>query len=227
MDPPAGGSSLFLSNLAPDLKRAFLMQGHPKHFAAGSLIFQRGDAGDSVIFIEDGIVEVSLMSQSGRKSVLNHMVQGDLLGEIAALDGKPRSADAYAKTEVRACVIGRDAIQRFLEKNPNALWGLIETLCDRVRNASDMFETRSASMAETRIARCLLKLSALWGVEDRGVISIDQHITQSDLGELSGLARENVNRHLRHLIERDVVHYSHGRFTIVNPAELKRLAKRE
>ncbi|MDN3649142.1 Crp/Fnr family transcriptional regulator [Reinekea marina] len=213
--------------LSEELHLAMEQASQQRKYKAGSLIFQRGDPGDRLLIIEAGIIEISLMSQTGRKSILNHLTQGDVLGEIAVFDGEPRSADAYAKTDVVSLEISRSRIHQVFSDSPEALWQLVKVLCGRVRNASTMFETRALTSADTRIARCLLKMADLWGKNEGDTVVIQQHLTQGDLGDLSGLARENVNRHLRKLIQEDYVHYNKGQFSLLNIDRLTRIANQE
>jgi CRP/FNR family cyclic AMP-dependent transcriptional regulator len=217
----------FFKYLSEDEHKALEQASQQKRYSAGSLIFQRGDPGDRLLVIEQGTIEVSLMSQTGRKSILNHVTEGDVLGEIAVFDGQPRSADAYAKTNVVTIEIGRSSIHRLFSESPAALWQLVEVLCGRVRNASTMFETRALTHADARIARCLLKMAELWGESIDEHVVIHQHLTQEDLGDFSGLARENVNRHLRRLIQQDYVHYNKGQFTLMDIPKLAQLSELE
>ena len=83
--------------------RAFLLQQcQRRHYCAGENIFSRGDVGNWVLLIESGIVEVSLLSLNGRKSILSLMEPKEMLGEISLFDQQPRSADATAKRMLAA-----------------------------------------------------------------------------------------------------------------------------
>lgn len=224
---PFLNNSDFFAHLPESFQLEFKTFGHPKSYNAGETLFLKGDPGDRLIIIQEGVVEVSVMSVNGRKSILNMLNPGDVLGEIAVLDGGERSADAVAKTDVRTIELARQTVKELLTNNSEAIWSLVEVLCGRVRNASNMFETRSAALATTRISRCLLKLVSLWGKPSESGLEIDQRITQGDLGDLSGLARENVNRHLKQMMNDEVVAYQQGRFTILDKERLEALADQD
>lgn len=182
-------NSILLSSLSREDHDALIANARTVRFAAGHLIFAREDPGDALLLLQEGRVEVSVTSLSGRKSVLNHMGPGEVLGEIALLDGGVRSADVVATTDVIGLSLYRRDVVAFLQTKPAVMMGLISELCGKVRNASDMFASQAQTEAPTRLARCLLRLNEKWG-------SLSG-FSQSDLGEFSGISRENVNRRLK------------------------------
>lgn len=173
--------------------------GRPVTFRQGETIFLQGVSAKAMYLIESGRVEVSVASVDGHKSVLNQMGPGEALGEIALLDGGPRSADAVAVSdEVRAIAIDQAAVFRVLMGSPDVVATLIRELCRRVRNASDMFEVKSEKSAKVRLARAILRLSAKWGLPGTPETTrLLRGFSQSELGDFAGLARENVNRQLK------------------------------
>ena len=207
--------SIVLAALTPKDQHRLLSRGHQRSFQKGEVIFSRGDQGDWILLIEDGLVEISVVSLNGRKSVLNHLEKGEILGEIALFDREGRSADAVALSIVKGTVINRSAVLEVLKGNDQAYYSIIETLCSRARNASEMFETQSLTSANARLARCLLRIAKKWGEADaNGVVQIRQHFSQSDLGELAGIARENVNRHIKGWTQQGLIKFDAGEISI-------------
>ena len=203
-----------------------LKQGQPTRYKKGQTIFSRGDEGDWILVIQQGIVEISIVSLGGRRSILNLMEKNEVLGEIALLDRHERSADAVAKTEVSGIVLHRNHLVDYLKNNPDACFGVIETLCSRVRNASNMFETLALTSAGARLARCLLRFSEKWGVPDtNGAVRIEHTISQSDLGEFSGIARENVNRYIKSWSNEGLLNFSRGEITLLDTQRLREIAE--
>lgn len=196
--PAFQSSSVLLSSLSDADRETLLAHAHRAAFTSGQMIFSRADPGDTLLLIEEGRIEISITSFSGRKSVLNHMGPGEALGEIAMLDGGLRSADAVAATDVRGLVIHRRDVMAFLGDRPQALFALVSELCGKVRNASEMFATQAQTEAPSRLARALIRLADRWGEETpAGTLLSAERFSQSDLGEFSGISRENVNRRLR------------------------------
>ena len=218
--------SVILDALPASERQQLLSRGHSKHYRKGEIIFSRGDEGGWALLIEVGLVEISVMSLNGRKSVLNHMEEGEILGEIALLDGQPRSAEAVAASDVTGTVVKRDAVVSMLKQNSEACFSIIETLCARARNASEMFELQSLTSGNARLARCLMRVAYKWGHEtEDGHIKVEQNLSQSDLGELAGMARENVNRHLQAWIQEDLILFDKGDITLLEPEVLEEYAE--
>jgi len=176
----------------------------------------RDDPGDFVILLQEGMIEVSVTSAHGRKSVLAHMGPGELLGEVSVLDNAPRSADAVALKSCDTIAISRSVFLAFLSQTPDAMTQMLETLCARIRNASDMFETQALTSAPARLARCLLLLARKWGDEANGTVTITQKFSQSELGALAGLARENVNRYIRQWAADGMLRFDRGTIEILD-----------
>jgi CRP-like cAMP-binding protein len=194
----AGTRNLLLDALPEEAVRALMARAVPRRYGAGSTIFAQGDAGETMLVIEAGRVEISLMSPAGRRSVLDHMGPGEVVGEIALLDRNPRSADVVAATDVSGRSVHRGDLLAVLQSHPESALHLLAELCAKVRNASDMFAVQSETRAAVRLARCVLRLAAKWGTARAdGTLLIPGSFSQADLGALSGLARENVNRTLR------------------------------
>ncbi|MEM9707655.1 MAG: Crp/Fnr family transcriptional regulator [Pseudomonadota bacterium] len=167
-------------------------------FAQGQSIFSAGEPGNTMILLGSGRVEISLTSLAGRKSVLAHMGPGEVLGEVAALDGGARSADAVAASAVTGRVLARDNVLAFVTATPKRAEAVLIALCGKVRNASEMFVTQAVVEGEPRLARGLLRLFDRWGEPGKnGRVTLAERFSQQEIGEFSGLARENVNRHIK------------------------------
>lgn len=195
---------------------------------SGSLVFAEGDTGDALFVVVSGRIEISVTSIDGRKSVLDHLGPGEAFGEIALLDRAARSATAAAATDCVLDRLARADVMRFVAEHPRALEGLIAELCRRVRHASDRFSTQAQASGVVRLATVLLTLARKWGVRGPdGLLRIEAGFSQSDLGAISGLARENVNRHLRALMKAGTLAATPGGFVILDEAALAAAAEPE
>lgn len=226
MKSDAYSHSPLLSSLTDEALSGLKSLGQMRHYSARKLIYAQGEPGDSMLVLETGRVEISRTSTGGRRSVINHMGPGEVVGEIAMLDRGERSADVTAATEVTAFLISRTALLAFLQNNPEAALAMIGEICAKVRNASDMFEAKSEINGEARLARCLLRIAEKWGVGNDQVVTLTQGFSQTDLAEFSGLARENVNRHLRRWNEGGLIeHDTRNRILVLSDlAALRELA---
>lgn len=206
--------------------QTLINQSTARTFSKGEVIFSKGDEGEWVILIQSGVVEISVVSLNGRKSIIGLLEQGDMAGEISLLDKQARSADATARTEVSGLVLQSLAMHTLLKKNPDMCLAIIQTLCSRLRNTSDIFETQSLTNAGARLARTLLRIAEKWGSPDqKGLTTITLSLSQTDLGDFSGIARENVNRYVKSWTEANLIRSEKGEIIILDPLELKRIAQ--
>ncbi len=220
------GRGLFLAAMGEEGFRSLFEGARPVEYASGRTIFAAGEEGSSVLLVEQGRVEVSVTTVSGRKSVLAHLGPGDVLGEIAALDGGERSADTVAATPVKGLILSRENVLNFVSERPDIARALIVELCRKVRNASDMFLTQSALKGEPRLARGLLRLFEKWGAEaNDGTALLVENFSQHEIGEFSGLARENVNRQIKAWTDAGILRLEGRTLVLLDRGALEDLAE--
>jgi len=96
-----------------------------------------------MFIIEEGRVEISVTTINGRKSILENLGPGEILGEIAMFDGGERSADAAASTAVSGLTLGRQDVAAFLADQPDAAMAIIAELCMRIRLTNEIVEAKN------------------------------------------------------------------------------------
>lgn len=190
-----------------------------RSMSSGEVLFQRGDPGVSMMAILSGEVQIMLSGASGDMQLLNVLVAGDVFGEIALFDGKPRSADAIAATNGRLLVIDRAATLRLMEQDSGFTLRVIEIICARLRDTIAQLDSMVFQDVMQRLIVHLLRRQ-----DQRGSPKIDA--TQSALASVVGSARETVNRHLRDLELQGLIALSPGRIIILDRAGLLRLIAR-
>ncbi len=191
---------------------------HVRPMRRGETLFRRGDPGAGLIAVLAGRVRIVVPSENGKDIVLNTVRAGEVFGEIALLDGRPRSADAVALTDGRLMTLERRDVLPLFRTHPALALAVIEILCERLRRTSSQVEELLFLPLEGRLARALLRLAAA-----QNLASIPA--TQKELAELVGAARESVNRVLKAWEGDGVVSLIPGRVTIRNEAALKGLAQ--
>lgn len=216
---------VLVSAIGADGCRALFADARTVRFNPRQTIFAAGEPGSSVILIESGRVEISNTSITGRKSVLAHMGPGEVVGEIAALDGGTRSADAVAATAVGGLMLARENVLTFIASRREFAEAVIVELCRKVRNASEMFLTQSIIEGEPRLARGLLRLFDQWGLPGKdGTTVLAERFSQQDIGEFSGLARENVNRQIKVWTESGILRSEGRQLVLLDREALEFLA---
>jgi CRP/FNR family transcriptional regulator, cyclic AMP receptor protein len=161
----------------------------------GQTVFVRGDAGRNVYLVVNGSVRLSVFSADGRLLSFKHANAGDIFGEIAALDGQPRTADAFALTRVAVMTLAKEQLDRLIESNPGVARAAITWLCQRLRDTSAQAEAIALHPVEVRLARYFL--SRLMPVPDghatTGDATLELGISQGELASLIGASRQKVN----------------------------------
>ena len=105
---------------------------------AGSVLFRAGDAGDSMYLIEEGKVQITMKSPGGEELILAVLVNGDFFGEMALIDGKPRSANATVVEASRLAVLSRKHFLTFLNSSPNVAIEMLTALSRRLRRTDEL-----------------------------------------------------------------------------------------
>ena len=189
----------------------------------GQMIFQRGDSGSALMAVLHGRVRISSVSGDGKEVTLNVISPGEIFGEIALLDGQPRSADATAIEDTLLLVVERRHFLPFLRQNEDLFLRLLSVLCSRLRRTSMALEEIALFDLPVRLARVLLKLAEDYGRPGPGGTRIDLKLSQRDLSNLVAATRESVNKQLRAWREHKVVDLEDGFIVLRRPTELNRL----
>ncbi len=194
-----------------------------RRFAAGEMLVRRGEPGTSLIVLVQGRLRVGATSPEGRELTIGLLGPGSVLGDMAVLDGKPRSADVVAMTPGMALLLERVAVLPFLRERPELLMRLLLILCERLRRADAALEDLALASLATRLARVLLLLAAEHGAAGPGGTVIRLHLSQSDLAAQVGATREGVNRQLRRWREDGAIGEQDGNLVLAQPDALRAL----
>ncbi|MDA5094822.1 Crp/Fnr family transcriptional regulator [Aliiroseovarius sp. KMU-50] len=185
----------------------------------GQDLFQQGDEGDSIYLLKSGSLEISSLSDDGRKLTLNVLKSGDIFGEIALFDGGRRSATVTALEDSNLLQVGRQRLLAEFSDNPDLALELLGLLIRRVRWISMQLENHAFHPLEVRLARRLLFLAGQ--VSDRnGRISV----SQSALADHVGATREAVSKKLAEWKNLGIVEVGRGNLTILDHKALSDIA---
>ena len=183
-----------------------------RQLSAGEVLFVKGDEGDALYGIRRGQIRIATGTEAGKRLTLNVLGPGDLLGEIALLDGRSRTADAIAAEPSELFMVRRQDFLRLLEREPRIAVHLIELLCERVRWISERMEETALLPLEVRLARRIRTLADDFGT--------DLHISQEELGILLGVTRESINRQLQQWRREGLVELGRSRIRLLDPERL-------
>lgn len=213
-----------MAGLDDDARAALLTRGGNVSFRNRDVIVRQGDVGDSLYVLTGGVVKVTVAAESGAETIIALRSRGDLIGEFAVMDDKPRVATARAVGAVGAIRISRADFDAFGQRNPAARETLTRSLLAKMRASTDWYAQRARSARE-RLARALYDLAADYGdAEDDGSVIIPLELTQSEMGELAGTAVSTTERILAGLREEGVIVTGYKEITVQDMTRLKGIA---
>jgi len=162
-------------------------------FGKGMIIFHRDSPGQTLYIIESGLVRIFSLSESGQEITVNLYGPGELFGEMAVLDGLPRSAGALCMERTVTYTLHRDLFLDCLARNPAQAQGVIELLSQRLRYTTYYLENLAFLDVYGRVATKLLELDERFKGKgrDRG---FDLRLTQGELATWVAASRESVNK---------------------------------
>jgi len=167
----------------------------------GAYLFHRGDDGDHMVALTEGRVRLSLGSAQGKELVIRHATAGEVLGELALLDGEPRSADARVLEPASGIVIARAGFLATAKDRPDLGLALARHLSRHLRNTNFQMESIAIYDLQARLVRfLLLSLRQMHGDDLPDTASLRLGLNQSDLSAILGASRPKVNRVLQDLI---------------------------
>src|SRR6266702_5896814 len=138
--------------IAPELLERLSSYATTRAVHRGDSIFAKGDPGNSLYAVCAGTVKISVPSADGKDAVFNLVGEGEIFGEIALLDGRPRTADATAMSDCELIVIERRDFVPFLSGHPDVMLKFIEILCSRLRHTSEQVQDITFLNLPTRLA---------------------------------------------------------------------------
>jgi CRP/FNR family transcriptional regulator, cyclic AMP receptor protein len=190
-----------------------------RRIASGTTLFMKGDTGAELFTVVSGTVKITVPSSDGREAVFNLVHAGEIFGEIALLDGQPRTADAVALTDCELMVIERRDFLSFVDCEPKVAKKLIALLCARLRVASIRMEEMVFFNLQARLAHLLVRLLQEHDAAHKKRLAI----TQQKVSEMLGTSRESVNKQLQIWAKRKVIALKRGAIVVLEPQLLKGL----
>ncbi len=193
-------TDLFRSASAATLSRV-TEKMRDKHYAAGQLLFSRGDQGNRLFYIISGRVRLSVVTEDGRELAFRQAAAGEIIGEVALLDGGARSADATALDALTVMTLDRPEALDLIASDPGMVTAVIAFLCRRVRDTSQQLENIALFPIEVRLARFFLILARAKNGVDTPKVLVEPRMSQSELALLIGASRPKVNAAIGQLEE--------------------------
>jgi CRP-like cAMP-binding protein len=205
--------------LAPAVLERIAALATQRSYRRGEVLFRSGDAGDALLGVVSGRIRISTGNAEGREIFLNIMEPGDTFGEIALLDGGPRTATATAIEPSELVSLRRGPLFELLEREPKTALELLRLCGERLRWTSGLLEDSVFLDAPARLAKRLLSLGELHG--EKTAAGNRVRISQEELASFLGVSRQAVNEQLQDWKARGWVALGRGSVTVQDAAALK------
>jgi CRP/FNR family transcriptional regulator, cyclic AMP receptor protein len=192
-----------------------------KNLRKGEILFRQGDEGIELYLILEGRIKISLSRQMDAVT-LAILGQGEFFGEMALLDGLPRSADAIALEDSYLYALNRSDFLSFLINNKKAVHAILSSLSMRLRKTDNLLAEMCFLNLTVRLAHKLVELSELQAPDENNPNEYKLKISQKELGNILGVSRESINKELKYLRKNGVVSTSRNYIQIHHLASLKK-----
>lgn len=206
-------ASLFSGLSADQLSRVAAIT-RPVRIAAGATLFSEGDPADGLYCVVEGVVRIFLTNPDGRELTITLCEEGEVIGEVALLDGLSRSANAAALTDGTLLFVGRRVFLELFDEEPGLAKAIVLALCERLRLATDKINRAAFLDLRDRLLVLLRELAIVHGHIEPDAAVVDLDLTQGMLAQMLGATREAVNKQLRLLQKEGRIKVEGGRIAV-------------
>lgn len=209
------------SHVADDALRTLVGLTRPRRFRRNEVIFHQGDVGDALHILVDGAVKIVLPSTEGEEAIIASLKPGDFFGELALLDGSPRSTTATALEATETLALPRDQFLALLPDDPQLVTALLKALAGELRRLTGHVEELHFLDLAGRLSMRLVRLARASDPAAQGRVELDWPYTQSDLAAMIGGTRQSVNKLLSGLVDEGLLEIDRDTLVIGDLAALE------
>lgn len=225
MDVDEAATLLGETELFEPLQRTALVRlaemATQRSYRKGEFVFSQGDLGDSLFVLLEGVVKVLVVSEQGEQMVLVTLSPPATFGELALVDGRPRSASVEVLEHAEVLVLSQAGFADLIREHPGVTQGLLLSLGSLLRRLTDQTSDFVFLDLHGRVAKMLVGFAEAHGETSENGIVLDLHVTQSDLARMVGGSRQRVNQILGRFEHRGFLEV-HGRQIVIKELDLLR-----
>jgi CRP-like cAMP-binding protein len=198
-----------------------LPSGRTVRYRPRDKVFGEGESSDHIAIILSGVVKITASTSSGREALLGLRGTGEIVGELAALYGSPRSATVQALDDVQARLIAASVFRQCLHDNPDALFAVLAAVIGRLRESDRRRLEFTGSDVLERVSLLLAELAVTHGdPRPDGSVEIGLRLSQEEVAGATSASREAVAKALGQLRRRGVVTTARQRIVVLDPSVL-------
>jgi CRP/FNR family transcriptional regulator, cyclic AMP receptor protein len=209
-------------HLAKDDLRMVAKIARPKQVAANTVVFFEGNRADALFIVLSGSLKVFQTATDGRVKVLSTLGPGETFGELAMLDGHPRSASVETLGASELLVISRKDFRDLATAAPGILWGVLEGVCARLRAQNDSELEAVFQGTQYRVAKAIIKLAEKHGQKSENGVRVPPALGVKDIAGMAATTAERVERILEKLEDDGLVLVDEGGLVIPDVTALRR-----
>lgn len=218
--PPAS----LLGSISEASRDRLLESGTMREYPADRRLITQGDRRAFVVVLLDGVVKATGVSSGGKEVLLAIRVGGDIVGELAALDNRPRSSTVTTCGPVTGCVIMQADFLAVLSRDKSLAQAVNRSVVAKLRAGNERRMEFAGFDAPTRFARVIRELAVAYGERSGNRVTIGWPVTQIELASLASVAEPTAQKALRRLREAGVISTGYRSLTIEDFGELNRVA---
>lgn len=213
-----------LGSLSESSLKNLLGPGRTKQYLAGEMIIREGETTTFVVALLDGVVKATGLTLDGKEALLAIRVGGDIVGEFAAMDGRPRSTTITTCGVVVGRIIRQADFLAALREDESLSNAVNKAILAKVRAANERRVEFTGFDAPTRLARVLREIAVRYGERSGNQVVLAWPLTQTELASLAAVAEPTAQKALRVLRGRGVVSTGYRAFTITDFRQLDQIA---
>ncbi|HET6551734.1 MAG TPA: Crp/Fnr family transcriptional regulator [Solirubrobacter sp.] len=215
----------FLGMLSPEEARALHARSVVRRFRRGAAMLREGEEPTRVLVMTEGRAKAVTFTDDGKEVVLGFLGPGELLGEVATIESKPRSATVVALEPVTALALAASDFWALLDEHPR-VWVVVHRIVIRRLRLADLQRKEfSGSNTLSRVSRRLVELSTMHGREGDDGVTITLPISQEELAGWTGASREAVTKALRTLRDLGWIETGRRSISVRDTEALRRFAR--
>jgi CRP-like cAMP-binding protein len=188
------------------------------------ILFHAGDFGDGCYVVREGAVKATILSKDGQERLLAVFGPGAMIGEMSLVDDEPRSATVSAIRDCRLVHLRKQAFFSIADENPAIYRHAMRLLAQRLRGTNESVLAQGSMSAAGRVALAFMSLAGgLGDGSQTGRIALGHRVTQTDIANMAGVARENASRAINDMLRSGILSRERGHYVIEKPDRLHAL----
>lgn len=216
----------WLSELTLEERNSLREKSFRRRYEVGEIVFMPAPNPESIYLLEEGLVRIYRLSESGLETTLGYVRQGEVFGELAVFGDYPRESFAQAVDPSMVWKIPRRTFQPYVASRPALAFEVSKQIGARLKKIESRVESLVFRDVRSRLIMILLELANAFGQKrEDGSVLLDVHITQAEIATLVGSTRQSVNAGLGELTDHGLLGREGRRLVILKPAELRQEAR--